>query len=87
MRDWEEMTPAQLNLYIDADNHRREDMQTAAQAYIYSLAALIRPMVWAKHPPSYDRVFPQKQTAAQTDAQMYALVRALNAKFGGEEAT
>ncbi len=52
------MTPAQLNLYARAYTKRRQDEQKLAQANIYSLAALVRPMIWGKHPPSFEKVFP-----------------------------
>ena len=81
------MTPAELNLYEQAEKRRREDDRRFAEAYIYSLAALIRPMVWAKRPPLFERVFPEREDAKKpmTDEQMYAQVVALNRMFGGEE--
>lgn len=86
------MTPTELNLYARAYEKRRSAEQKIAQVNLYSMAALIRPMVWSKHPPSYEQAFPEdKQTPKQntkqmTDDQMYAMVRGLNALFGGEEA-
>lgn len=81
------MTPVELNIYARAFVERRQEEQKIKQVNLYSLAALIRPMVWAKHPPSYDRVFPGKEAkqGEMTDDQMYAMVRGLNALFGGEE--
>lgn len=81
------MTPAELNLYARACERRREDEQRIAQEHIYTLAALIRSMVWAKSPPSYKRVFPERKKAEKpmTDEQMYAQVVILNRMFGGEE--
>ncbi len=81
------MTPAELNLYAQAERRRREDEQRLTEANIYSLAALIRSMVWAKRPPSFERVFPEREDAKKpmTDEQMYAQVVALNRMFGGEE--
>lgn len=81
------MTPAELHLYARAWAERRKAEQEAAQVNLYSLAALIRPMIWAKHPPSYERVFPVQtpEPQTQTDDEMYAMVRGLNALFGGEE--
>lgn len=81
------MTPVELNIYARAYGQRRHSEQKTAQANIYSLAALIRSMIWGKHPPSYEKVFPDqnpKQTE-MTDNQMYDMVRGLNALFGGEE--
>lgn len=81
------MTPATLNLYARAYAKRRREEQKLTQVNLYSLAALIRPMVWSKHPPSYERVYPEKKSDPEemTDEQMYAVVRGLNALFGGEE--
>ena len=81
------MTPVELNIYARAQAERQRDEQKLAQANLYSLAALIRPMVWAKHPPKYEQVYPEKRPKQDnmTDDQMYATVRALNALFGGEE--
>lgn len=87
LHDWENMTPVELNLYARAYGSRRKAEQKLQQANIYSLAALIRSMVWSKHPPSYDRVFPDRESRAKqmSDDQMYAMVKGLNALFGGEE--
>lgn len=83
------MTPAELNLYARAYANREQERQKLRQANLYSLAALIRPMVWAKTPPSIDSVFPglsgKPENEEMSDEQMYAQVRALNAIFGGKE--
>ncbi len=81
------MTPAQLNVYARAYVERRREEQKLSQANIYSLAALIRTMVWAKHPPSLDEAFPgaQAKPKEMTDDEMYAQVKRLNALLGGEE--
>lgn len=44
-------------------------------------------MVWAERPPSFERVFPEREDAKKpmTDEQMYAQVVILNRMFGGEE--
>lgn len=80
------MTPAELNLYANARMERRKAEQRLAQANLYSLAALVRSMIWAKHPPSFDRVFPEERRENMSDEQMYAMVKGLNALFGGKEA-
>lgn len=80
------MTPAELNLCADAYTERRREEQRLTQANIYSLAALTRAMIWAKHPPSFDRVFPEERRREMSDEQMYAMVKGLNAMFGGEGA-
>lgn len=81
------MTPADLNVYVRAYTGRRREEQRITQVNLYSLAALIRPMVWAKAPPSFEAVFPEngREEKEQTDDQMYAMVRGLNALFGGKE--
>ena len=41
-------------------------------------------MVWAKHPPKFERVFPQdRKQKEMTEEQMMQQVLALNAAFGG----
>ena len=82
------MTPAELQIYVRAYETRRDEQQRISQINIYNLAALIRPMVWAKHPPSFENAFPSatpEKDNDMTDEQMYAMARALNALFGGEE--
>lgn len=83
------MTPVELNIYARAYGKRCKQEQRLQTANIYSLATLIRSMVWSKHPPSYDRAFPDKpdpkQRKEMTDDQMYAMVRGLNALYGGKE--
>lgn len=82
------MTPAELNLYVRAYNEQQKERQKVAQVNLYNLSALIRSMVWAKHPPTYERSFgdgDNPQNDDMTDEQMYAMARALNALYGGEE--
>jgi len=83
------MTPVELNIYARAYADQRKQEQRLQVANIYSLAALIRSMVWSKHPPSFDRVFPEakadKKQEIMTDDQMYAMVKGLNALYGGKE--
>lgn len=82
------MTPVELNIYARAYVSRRREEQKIAQANLYSHAVLIRSMIWSKHPPSYERVYPDdrpKQPEQMTDDQMYAMVKGLNALFGGED--
>lgn len=84
------MTPVELNIYARAYEEQQTQAQRLQSANIYSLAALIRSMVWSKHPPSFERAFPdanaKKQQKEMTDEAMYAMVKRLNALFGGEEA-
>ena len=82
------MTPVELNIYARAYAEQRKQAQRVQVGNIYSLASLIRSMVWSKHPPSFERAFPgidDFQHKEMTDDQMYAKVKALNALFGGEE--
>lgn len=83
------MTPAELNLYARAYGEQQAQAQRQQEANIYSLANLIRSMVWSKHPPSLEQAFPdvkaQKKQEEMTDDAMYAMVKGLNALFGGEE--
>ena len=83
------MTPAELNIYARAYAERQAQAQRLREANIYSLAVLIRSMVWSKHPLSFDRAFPdgraKKKQEEMTDDAMYAMVKGLNALFGGEE--
>ena len=82
------MTPVELQIYVRAYEVRRDEQQRTTQINLYNLAALTRPMIWAKHPPSYEKAFPDgegKKSDTMTDEQMYAMARALNALFGGEE--
>lgn len=81
------MTPVELNIFARAVVERRKEEQKIAQANIYSHAALIRSMIWGKHPPSYEKAFPgnSRPQKEMTDDQMYAMAKGLNALFGGEE--
>lgn len=82
------MTPVELNIYARAYADRRGQEQKLQVANIYSLAALIRTMIWGKHPPSFEAAFPDIKSQRQkemTDDQMYAMAKGLNALFGGEE--
>lgn len=85
------MTPVELNIYARAYGEQQTQAQRLRVANIYSLAALIRSMVWSKHPPDFEQAFPDarsntKKQEEMTDDQMYAMVKGLNALFGGEEA-
>ena len=77
----------QLNLYARAYSQRRQEEQRLSQANIYSLAALIRPMVWSNHPPSLEKAFPgaKQKSKEMTDEEMLEKIKELNALFGGEE--
>lgn len=77
----------QLNLYARAWTERRQEEQRLTQVNLYSLSALIRSMVWAKHPPSFERAFPEHRPKQETmdDDQLYEMVKGLNALFGGTE--
>lgn len=82
------MTPVELNIYARAYAEQRRQEQRLSVTNIYSLASLIRSMVWSKHPPSFERAFPGAKEASKkemTDDQMFAMVKGLNALYGGEE--
>ena len=84
--EWALMTPRELVLWLQGRREQMEDEARAQRRNIYSLASLIRVMVWAKHPPSYESAFPSDNTRKEmSDEQMYAQVRALNKLFGGTE--
>lgn len=80
------MTPVELNIYARANENRIRDEQRALQGNNYMLAAMIRGMIWGKNAPSYDECFPEERKQEMDDDQMYAIVRGLNAVFGGKEA-
>lgn len=82
--EWERMTPAELNTCAFALRDRRRAEERGEQAKIYNLAALIRPMVWSRHPPDFDEVFPEEKPEMDDEA-MLAVVRRLNRMMGGTE--
>ena len=78
------MTPRELWIFSRAFRDRIRGETKARQSEIYCLASLIRSMVWAKHPPRFERVFPDSAGKKEmTDEQMKLQVLALNAAFGG----
>jgi hypothetical protein len=57
------------------------------KAQIYSLAALMRTMLFSKFPPRFEAVFPEDiRHKEMTDEAMFAQVQTLNRLFGGTEA-
>jgi len=78
------MTPAQLNTWAKAVSRKQEELIRLSYGFIYSLAALIRPMIWAKRPPKPEDFIPGVKKE-MTDDQMYAVVLVLNRAFGGTE--
>ena len=84
--EWALMTPRELTYWLQAWREKMEDEARTQRRNTYNLASLIRVMVWAKHPPSYESAFPSDNTPKEmSDEQMYAQVRALNKLFGGAE--
>lgn len=78
------MTPKELWIWSRAYRDRIRGEARARRVDIYNLASLIRSMVWAKHPPKFDRVFPEDTRPKEMTAeQMKEQVLALNAAFGG----
>lgn len=85
--EWEEMTPAQMSAYAEGYAARRDARQRRTNVDLYNLAVLIGSVTLSKHPISFDRAFPENTQPKKemTDEQMFAMVRGLNALFGGEE--
>ncbi len=79
------MTPRELDAMLEARAEQAEVEDRQTRLKIYNLAAAVRTMIWAKNPPSYERMFPEDRKNDMTDEEMYAQVRALNALFGGSE--
>jgi hypothetical protein len=85
--EFELLTPMELSLYAEAYRDRLEDEARMTKAKIYSLAALVRTMMYNKFPPRFETVFPEDVPKKEmTDEAMFAQVQALNRLFGGKEA-
>ena len=84
--EWAGMTPRELTFWLQGRLEQVEDEARASRRNIYNLASLIRAMVWARHPPSFESAFPSDTIKKDmSDEQMYAQVLALNKLFGGTE--
>ena len=81
--EWENMTPRELELWASVFVERSRDEAKIRHVENYNLAGLIRTMVWAKHAPSYDSLYPSDARKDMTDEQMYEQVCALSKIFGG----
>jgi hypothetical protein len=84
------MTPVEFNAFLRARAEKLKEDMTFSQINIYSLAALIRNMIWSKHPITLDRAFPDAvptipQREEMSDDDMYRQVVILNRLFGGKE--
>ena len=83
------MTPAELKIYSDVYVEDLKLRRQRSQVDIYNLALLTRGMIWGRHAPKYEQVFPGSGSGQKrrqmTDDEMYANVRALNRALGGEE--
>jgi len=78
------MTPRELWIWSRTYRDRIRDEARMRRVEIYTLSALIRSMVWAKHPPKFDKVFPDNRRRREmTDEEMKQQVLALNAMLGG----
>lgn len=87
LHEWEYMTPRELLWLVDEYQKRNKDDAKISRSKLYTLAALVRTMIWSKRPPKYERVFPEdREKKEMTDDELYAQARALNALFGGKEA-
>ena len=82
--EWRQMTPRELRIWADAYLKQQKRMQHDRKVMTYNLSALIRSMIWKKHAPRYEDVFPENRGPMDDDA-MYSTVRALNKLFGGKE--
>ena len=86
LHEWEYMTPRELQTLLDAYGENAEEQARTSRAKIYALSSAVRIMIWAKHPPTYERLFPEdKRKMEMTDEEIYEQVRVLNALFGGKE--
>jgi acyl-CoA hydrolase len=74
------MTPAELNIYVEAyvENKENEQRENIYQAY------LISRWVWAKKIDIKKYLNTSKKKKQMTDEQMLNQVKMLNAVFGGE---
>lgn len=81
------MTPAQLRVFSDAFLDRMKIERKRDEHRLYNLAGLIRVMIWSKHPPRFESVFPEapEERKPMTDEQMFNQIQALNAMWGGKE--
>ena len=80
------MTPRELGWMLEARGEQAEEDARMDRAKIYGLASAVRTMIWSKHPPSYERMFPDDaKRKKMSDEEMYEQVRVLNALFGGKE--
>ena len=86
--EWLELTPAELDILAESWLEAREDRMETLQHGIYTLAALIRPMIWGEDIPSYEDVFGGAGHGGEdmTDEAMYEVVLAWNKALGGVEA-
>ena len=82
--EWRQMTPKELHIWADAWLEKRQSEKRAEKVRIYNLAGLTRTMIWARHAPSFEAVFPEPTPKVMDDNEMYKTVEALNALFGGK---
>ena len=82
--EWRQMTPRELRIWADAFLERQKQKQHERKTAIYNLAGITRAMIWSKHPPRYEDVFPEK-AGPMDDDQMFKTAQALNRLFGGTE--
>lgn len=78
IRDFWEMTPAELGIYVSAHNDMEKQKQENALVLEYTNAALQR----SKKMPALKEMLSQKPKQ-QTTEQMLAMVKHLNAMYGG----
>lgn len=85
IKEFEEMTPYQLNLiitnYADRENEKFESMILET----YLTAAWTSRWVWSKKIPKYEKIMSEIiKEEKQNNEQMLEQVKKLNAMFGGK---
>lgn len=75
---------------VEAYNFREDDNARKRAVALYNAAVFLAQIVAGKRIPSFHEAFPgfsveEQNNKEMTDEAMYAVVRALNAQFGGEE--
>lgn len=77
--EYDDMTPYELNLHIDAynDHMKFEQEERVHAAYLTALWGRVKKF------PSWENVLKRKPTKQQTPEQMLAMVKALHAAMGG----
>lgn len=78
--EYNELTPHELNLHIQAYNEQLRHQSKEGMMVAYLTAAWSR----AKKMPSWEKIFGQEIDKTQTPEQMLNAVKLLNTKLGGD---